>query len=372
MEEIEKIIDYFLEDNFQSILQTALRTIEKKLNNFIVNYNQSYSKHSGIKISQKVQSRIKSKDSLKEKLSRKNYLDEWKIYFFDEANVQKAICENLPDLIGFRINCYFKEDERAIFEELIKYLSKEECIEIEKNPQTVQKNGHTIYKIACKYKELFNIFCFEVQVKSLLHDAWGEVEHSIVYKSKAFDSRENLKKEIVEGIYTILDGTDKQLSKLFLFKTSIKEIKHELFYEYSKIDLRQKCLILGEHYKNFFELISYIDNSEDHIDEYLGKKLLNQEYCRKKLSDFQIEVEITKFKDEFDQFKFDMFCSIAFVLYDFESNEILLKHLIKGIYDIGVLSIDDEFDDLDHTIISEEINETIKKVLSCIEKNDGK
>ena len=37
----------------------------------------------------------------------------------------------------------------------------------EENPKLVQNNGHNIYKIACKYKELNNIFSFEVQIKSL-------------------------------------------------------------------------------------------------------------------------------------------------------------------------------------------------------------
>lgn len=31
----------------------------------------------------------------------------------------------------------------------------------------MQNNGHNIYKIACKYKELNNIFSLEVQTKSL-------------------------------------------------------------------------------------------------------------------------------------------------------------------------------------------------------------
>ena len=37
-------------------------------------------------------------------------------------------------------------------------IEKEDNIEIEENPKLVQNNGHNIYKIACKYKELNNIF----------------------------------------------------------------------------------------------------------------------------------------------------------------------------------------------------------------------
>jgi len=104
---------------------------------------------------------------------------------------------------------YFKFRKRILFNKLKKFLKNKENIEVEENPNLLQKNGHTIYKLACKYKEISNIFSFEVQVKSLIHGTLGEVEHSIVYKCKKFDSRLELKEDIIEGLYSILGGAKK-------------------------------------------------------------------------------------------------------------------------------------------------------------------
>lgn len=377
MEEIENIIKAFTESNFQKLIQNKLCDIETILNEFIYKQNNEYLQNSEIKISSKILSRIKSKESLREKLSRKNYINEWKINILDEKSIQDIICKNLPDLIGFRINCYFKEDEETIFNQLIKFLDENKCIAIEENFNRKQKNGHTIYKVACRYEELSNIFSFEVQVKSLLHDVWGEVEHSIIYKGRSYDSRENLKKDIVEGIYTILDGADKQLNKLYLFKPSVKEIKHELFYEYSKDDLGLTNSILSEHYQNFFDLISYFKNSEECIDRYLGKKLLEQKYDKEEICDLDSiysnnRIDISQFKNKFDNYKFNMFCNIASILYDYKSEDILLNNLIKGIYDESNTSTDNEFGDAnfeeDNRDAIDTIDITIMEVLSCIGK----
>ena len=81
--------------------------------------------------------------------------------------MQNIICEKLPDLLGFRINCWSKSDEEIVFDKLIEFLRDKDNIETKENPKLVQNNGHNIYKIACKYKALNNIFSFEVQIKSL-------------------------------------------------------------------------------------------------------------------------------------------------------------------------------------------------------------
>ena len=191
MSKIDKIVEVYSNKSFQKIIQQKLDEIESILNEFVQN-------ESNFKISKKIVSRIKDKDSLREKLSRKNYIEDWQIDTSSDKNIQVSICKQLPDLIGFRINCYFKNEEKPIWQKLNGYLREKENIEVEENPNIIQKNGHKIYKTACKYKEMSNIFSFEVQVKSMLHDIWGEVEHHIVYKKKSYDSRENLKTSIIE------------------------------------------------------------------------------------------------------------------------------------------------------------------------------
>ncbi|RRC92174.1 hypothetical protein EII25_05070 [Erysipelotrichaceae bacterium OH741_COT-311] len=236
---VDEIMNAFIDIEFQNELQRKRIDIEKILKDYIKKLARK-------KVSKEVNSRIKSEESLREKLERKDYINQWGIKTSNNKEIQRIVCEKLPDLIGFRLNCYFKEDEKNIFEELIKHLKEMDCIEIEEFPNTKQKNGHEIYKIACKYKELDEKFSFEVQVKSLLNDVWGEVEHSTIYKSRVYDSRAKLKKDMVEGLYHILDGADTQLNRLYSFSVELKEIKQELFFKYTLSELQNDEIILGE------------------------------------------------------------------------------------------------------------------------------
>lgn len=357
-----EIISAFSDSTFQEEIKRKRDEIEAILNEFIS--TQCSLPPLKAKISTKINSRIKTEESLKEKLKRKDYISVWETNEKSEKDIQKIICEKLPDLIGFRINCYFKNDESHIFSKLIDYLGKKDSIDIEKHPNTKQKNGHDIFKVACKYKDSLDIFSFEVQVKSLLNDVWGEVEHSIIYKSKSYDSRENLKTDIIDGIYTILDGADKQLNKLYSFNISTKEIKRELFYKYSNEELKCYPTILRDHYNNFFKLISFIENNEESIDIYLGKKLLKEDYSKIEITDIsKSDIEISNYKNNFDLYKWEIFCQIANILYEYKTEDILLKHLISRVQDIATIE-PDEFSDQGESINDDEIMESF----SCIRK----
>lgn len=368
MSEIDKIVEAYSDENFQKLIQKKLVEIESILNEFIQN-------ESSFKISKKIVSRIKDKDSLREKLSRKNYIEDWQLDTSNNEKIQDSICKQLPDLVGFRINCYFKNEEEPIWKKLNEYLRKKENIAVEENPNINQKNGHNIYKTAYKYKEMSNIFSFEIQVKSMLHDIWGEVEHHIVYKKKSYDSRQNLKTSIIEGIYTILEGVDKQLNKLYSFNNNLNEIKRELFFEYSKENININHDILGEHYENFFKIIHFISNYQKCIDEYLGNRLLEKEFCRKKIEDIDISIKFKEYEEKLDKNKWETLCQITSTLYDYENEDILFKNIIQGILNIAFPDSDEDFinedstdeDSTDEDDSSSEFN-IIMKSLDCIRK----
>lgn len=321
----DDIMNAFIDVEFQSELQRKRIEIEKILKEYIKEL-------SGKKVSKEINSRIKSEESLREKLERKDYINQWGIENSNNKEIQQIICEKLPDLIGFRMNCYFKEDEKNIFEKLKKHLQEMDGIEIEEFPNTKQKNGHEIYKITCKYKKHDKKFSFEVQVKSLLNDVWGEVEHSTIYKSRVYDSRKNLKTDMMEGLYHILSGADTQLNRLYSFGVELKEIKRELFFKYTFSELQNGEMILGEDYTNFFKLINYIKDSEGCLDRYLGKKLLTETYEKEKINIESCE-QIENYKKEIDDFKWKKFCAIVKLLYEFKDEDILLGHLIKQMRD---------------------------------------
>ena len=108
MSVINKIMNAFIDEKFQIELQNKRVEIEKILRDYIKELSRK-------KVSKEVNSRIKSEESLREKLKRKDYINQWGINNSDNKEIQQIICEKLPDLIGFRMNCYFKEDEKNIF-----------------------------------------------------------------------------------------------------------------------------------------------------------------------------------------------------------------------------------------------------------------
>ena len=365
-----KILQIYSDTEFKNIIQDHCNKIEKILDEFICN-------QINFKISKKIISRIKGEDSLREKLYRKKYIHGLEEIYTDKSKVQQFICENIPDLIGFRINCYFKEDEIQIFKNLLDFLKNKNFIEIESESEmnNTQKNGHEIYKVACKYKEMSNMFSFEVQVKSLIHDVWGEVEHQIIYKNKYYDSRDKLKKDVIEGIYIVLDGVDKQLNKLYSFKNSIKEIKRELFFEYTKQEIDCKYDILGDHYMNFFEVISFLDGSQEHIDSYLGNKLLKSDFNKIKIKNQDIDID--KYTKCLDKQKWNVICKISRMLYEFDDEESLLKNIISEIRKTAKDDLDDciyesEVSEDDYDIIEENNIDIIMISLSCILKDSEK
>ena len=333
---IENLIEAFSDELFHKLINEKRIAIEEILTEFTAS---SYEK-----ISRSINSRIKNENSLREKLRRKNYIKSWGIESEEKIDLQNIICEKLPDLLGFRINCYFKSDEKTVFDKLKEFLRDKDNIEVEEEPNLVQKNGHNIYKIACKYKELNNVFSFEIQIKSLLHDTWGEVEHSIVYKRKKFDSRSQLKEDIIDGLYSVLEGADKQLQKLYTSNSSKKEIERELFYIYTSNNEVSNSI----HYENFFSLSSFIINFETNIERFLGKKLLKEEIMKIKIEEIlNLVVDIERVKVRIDSYKWEEACKIAAHVYEFSNNDEFLKYVINGIINISCVEddLEDSFND---------------------------
>lgn len=345
---IENLIEAFSDESFHKLINEKRIAIEEILTEFT---DSSYEK-----ISRSINSRIKNENSLREKLRRKNYIKSWGIESDEKMDLQNIICEKLPDLLGFRINCYFKSDEETVFYKLKEFLRDKDNIETEENPNLKQKNGHNIYKIACKYKELNNIFSFEVQIKSLLHDTWGEVEHSIVYKRKKFDSRSQLKKDIIDGLYSVLEGADKQLQKLYTSNSSKKEIERELFYIYTSNNEMRHSI----HYENFFSLSSFLKDFDRIIEKFLGKKLLNEEIMKIKIEEMlNLPVDIDRVKAKIDSYKWEETCKIAAHVYEFSSNDEFLKYVINEIINISCAEDDSEDSFNDDAILEKIDNDEI-------------
>ncbi|MBP5588706.1 MAG: tetratricopeptide repeat protein [Treponema sp.] len=135
-------------------------------------------------------SRIKSFDSYYSKLLR--------LKPREASESDGLVC--LTDMIGIRIVCAFLEDISTVENQIKKKYSVKE-VEHKGNVQNVKEFGyestHILIEIPEECKDLSsveddeikklelpeNLVC-EIQVRTILQDAWAEVEHELIYKTE--------------------------------------------------------------------------------------------------------------------------------------------------------------------------------------------
>ena len=317
------------------------------------------------------QSRIKSAKSFKEKIKRKDYINTWEIT--DDTNQnRKMISYELTDLIGFRINCFFSDDEEKVFKLCQKYDSEKKFTNIICNfkENQKQKNGHIIYKWSGKYysKEYDESYGFEVQIKSLVHNLWGEVEHKTIYKNQCLDVNKESKQSITNNIYDILQATNKQLLTLYTNKYSKDDLIKSLFYEYTYEDIANKFLttFLACHYEDFFELLGEVLFEE--VKKYVAYKILNEEsleYKKRKI-DFIIDDKMNSFptimKKLYIEYDMRILYEISSILIDIKDYDEFLS--LIGYYqykEYEAMSSDEEIDDNVAEILASKLDKILHK-----------
>ncbi len=169
-----------------------------------------------------VHGRVKSAGSLQEKILRKGY--------YKNYENGAMIIENLPDLIGVRIQCLLNQEEKIAYEMLQeKRISMEESgcsvyqtvngvkmVLLLQNQHEKQKNGHDIYRIEGRYYEAEQSkpIHFEMQIKSMVHSFWGELEHSMFYKNYDYFISQKILTQSMDNILAELDLIDKEMEGL--------------------------------------------------------------------------------------------------------------------------------------------------------------
>ena len=167
-----------------------------------------------------VTKRIKSSASLREKILRNN--------LYSKNPTPESLIENLSDLVGIRVECRFINDEKKAYLLLLDAFSEKraegfysvpsnEHIELylaEKQPMR-QKNGFEIYKIDGRYHDEKGSFRFELQIKSLVNEFWGEIDHRILYKNANYILEEEFMRDIMASIKNNLSMIDHQLMTVY-------------------------------------------------------------------------------------------------------------------------------------------------------------
>ncbi len=181
-----------------------------------------------------IKSRIKSKDSLKEKMFRKkegmlfiNAIttcpDEEKRY----AMVKSDLPLKIGDLIGIKIITEVNEDCDNIYR-----LLSDSSIELEQHDVVFKdfniqpkrmKNGLPIYNIKGVFAQKYN---FELQIKSELFSAWGDMEHKMFYKDYSIKLDKSSVQASMKHIGLLLREVDN-----FLFELRKLNDKNDVMYE---------------------------------------------------------------------------------------------------------------------------------------------
>ncbi|HIZ43427.1 MAG TPA: (p)ppGpp synthetase [Firmicutes bacterium] len=128
------------------------------------------------------QSRIKTKQSIEGKLQRKGMNG-------------SVVCakENLRDIAGIRVICYFVQDVELLADNL---KGQGDLITIQErdyitNPKpNGYRSYHLILGIPVYYMERTEYYPVEVQIRTIAMDFWASMEHRICYKQERKDKEE--------------------------------------------------------------------------------------------------------------------------------------------------------------------------------------
>lgn len=162
--------------------------------------------------------RVKSAKSLKEKIIRNQY--------YQKYDTNEALFENVPDIIGIRVECRFIQDEADLFKFIKRYFNEKSkelpglyfneqypniFLDLSAKQPQEQKNGMKIYRIDGKCITAGESVNFELQIKSLVNVFWGEIEHKVIYKNFNYVIADKFYKDIMKSIKNSLTTIDQQL-----------------------------------------------------------------------------------------------------------------------------------------------------------------
>jgi ppGpp synthetase/RelA/SpoT-type nucleotidyltranferase len=203
--------------------------------------------------------RVKDAESLKEKIIRNNlFSSSFSVEDgFDPENGDlissvKDELFNLDDLIGIKILADLNSDCVRMYE-LIKspeFISRAKAqgiilneSDLRSQPQTM-RNGLKIYKIKGKYEK----YNFELQIKSKIISAWGDMEHSIFYKDYS--------------VSPVRDTTQSSMNHV-----------GKLLFEID--DFLESIRIANSHYKQNAKALSFLQWFDSNYNSKISVKLDN-------------------------------------------------------------------------------------------------
>lgn len=201
----------------------------------------------------KIQSRTKDRNECIEKFNLK-YRKE-----VEKSKKNYEIKDFISDLIGIRIICHYESDIENVVE-ILKYNFDILCITnktnqlLEKKDSFGYKGVHLDLKLdksRAKLPEynLISEFQFEVQVRSIVQDAWSEVDHKLKYKKSL---SEKLQRRVI-NLAALFEMADREFDAIKLeTKLEIEEkIKQEQILLKETLNIFTLLNFLGKNFEDF-------------------------------------------------------------------------------------------------------------------------
>ncbi len=241
--------------------------------------------------------RIKSHESLREKILRHN--------LYIKHKTPEYLLANLSDLIGFRIECRFIEDEERIYNDIVKLfkikadngfyispLNSNIMLQLDDKQPQKQKNGFEIFKIDGKYCKDDLCINFELQIKSLVNVFWGEIDHRILYKNFSYVLTEDFFRDIMSSIKDNLSMIDRQLmlvynhlngmdtSNSLTKKVQLQSLLSKIIHDIYIVKIRQELGFVVDFKKSTDVIVNYIfmkggpEESDNYSSNFL--RILNR------------------------------------------------------------------------------------------------
>lgn len=220
--------------------------------------------------------RVKEDSSFLEKIERRNYDNP-----FDQ----------IEDICGIRIICYYQSDVEKISDilkkefEVLENQDKEKLLEAD---QFGYRSTHFIVNIkkdwlqAPNYRGLENLKA-EIQIRTVLMHAWAEIEHKLAYKNEQ-QIPSKFKRDFSQ-LSAVLEMADKEFERLKENITNYKEEVSESFekdeYEGVEMNLDSLQAFLDTHFPNRWKDVGETAELVDTLKVYnITLTILSKAYKR--------------------------------------------------------------------------------------------
>lgn len=206
-------LDYEKEkNNFEDYYNSNKELFSKAIRSYI-NIIRSLLKKSDIDVVKKIEGRVKDKDECLRKFRRK-YRDD-----LEEREQAYEIKDYITDLLGIRVICLYEDQIEQVSEELKQHFEiidvTDKISAMESTEDAFGYRGlHIDLTISDRTRNLsektFADFSVEVQIRTLIQDAWSVLDHQIKYKK----SIPNDLKRRINALSALFELADREFKEI--------------------------------------------------------------------------------------------------------------------------------------------------------------